>query len=392
MPGIKRQNKQALYMIQPCRPEFTAEEGGKATGSHEVFKIRGVLNSEGSVNAILRAVKSYMASKTRLLNIPKVELCVEIESFYIKGTLNHETCIAVMLKKNGSSTSDRNRLRTEVLQGQDPVAKSIIVTISGWMLWISESKSRVDPPEVVNKVYFTTQLTRIIPTLKLEQVLEVISKEQPSVVTKIEDAFYNWQTFLNPTLYILWNQEPELIALKAIDAVCSKSPTLPPNQSNDRWLPGQWQLKTKAENQKLVQPVANVIVKSYAAAAKTSTDEVVSTKILAVAEASDKVKQDLELLVQRLESEKEQLESRMKLIEAKVETQAAAAVEKMRLENDTKVVEMKHEIKKIHDQQVVNNAKNSEIINLLKVLEENRSRDATLMKQIMGIADSQSDK
>ena len=221
MPGIKRQNKQALYMIQPCRPEFTAEEGGKATGSHEVFKIRGVLNSEGSVNAILRAVKSYMASKTRLLNIPKVELCVEIESFYIKGTLNHETCIAVMLKKNGSSTSDRNRLRTEVLQGQDPVAKSIIVTISGWMLWISESKSRVDPPEVVNKVYFTTQLTRIIPTLTLEQVLEVISKEQPSVVTKIEDAFYNWQTFLNPTLYILWNQEPELIALKAIDAVCS---------------------------------------------------------------------------------------------------------------------------------------------------------------------------
>ena len=88
----------------------------------------------------------------------------------------------------------------------------------------------------------------------------------------------------------------------------------------------------------------------------------------------------------------EQLESRMKLIEAKVETQAAAAVEKMSLENDTKVVEMKHEIKKIHDQQVVNNAKNSEIINLLKVLEENRLRDATLVKQIMGIVDSQSDK
>ena len=150
--------------------------------------------------------------------------------------------------------------------------------------------------------------------------------------------------------------------------------------------------KNKIRKFKLVQPVANVIVKSYAAAAKTSTDEVVSTKILAVAQVSDKVKQDLELLVQRLESEKEQLESRMKLIEAKVETQAAAAVEKMRLENDTKVVEMKHEIKKIHDQQVVNNAKNSEIINLLKVLEENRSRDATLMKQIMGIADSQSDK
>ena len=392
MPGIKRGTKQALYMIQPCRPEFTAEEGGRPTGSQEAFKIRGVLNSEGSVNATLRAVKSYMAVKTRQLNIPKVELCVEVESFYVKGMLNHETHISVLLKKNGSSMSDRKRLRDDVFQGKDPVTNSIMLTISGWVLWISESKSRVDPPEAVNKVYFTTQLTKILPSLTLENVLEVISKEQPSVLEKIEDAFFNWQTFLNPTLFILWNQEPELIDLKVINDVCSKSPSMPPTQSNDKWLPGQWQLKSKAENQKQGQPAVNVIVKSYAAAAKASADEIARIKIREVAEESDKVKKDMEILVQRLASEKELLEVRIKLIETNTEIQVVAAVKKATLDNDVKVIEMRKEMKLINDQQVVNNNKNSEIVNLLKVLEENRLRDAALVKQIMGIADLQSGK
>ena len=384
VPGIARK-QQALYTCQPCSPEITGEVKNMRIGAEHVFNIKGILNNEGTANAIMRAVKSYLYEKRKSVNVPNPEIIADVQSIYVKNTLHHELQLCILLRKSSQSKNQKTALRKSVLQDGEPHKQPVILNICGWKLWICEAKGKNDPEEVVNNEYMTTVVTQVLPRMTIEQIVKVLQVEQSSVVGKIEDIFLHWKSFFFQELYVIWNEAPEAINGSVIGQICSTSANMMPKQTTDKWLPGQWMLSKKLELQCKIVTVTAPTIKSYANAVNKNDDEKLQlvNKVKEAETKCENIRIELAAMVNAMKEEKLLLEARLvaiESIEARVNVQISTQVRK---EVNDQVSKVSGEVSLIKTEVEKYKVSSSEILQLIKRLEESRKNDAVLVEKLV---------
>ena len=208
---------------------------------------------------------------------------------------------------------------------------------------------------------------------------------QSRVVGKIEDIFLHWKSFFFQEVYVIWNEAPEAINGSVIGQICSTSANMMPKQTTDKWLPGQWMLSKKLELQRKVVTVTAPTIKSYANAVNKNDDEKLQlvNKVKEAETKCENIRIELAAMVNAMKEEKLLLEARLvaiESIEARVNVQISTQVRK---EVNDQVSKVSGEVSLIKKEVEKYKASSSEILQLIKRLEESRKNDAVLVEKLV---------
>ena len=249
--GMARQ----LYCMYPMKKSMTTELNFKKVNAEFVFCIRGCPDNEGPVNAVFRAVRSYLAEICYANNIEGLHMSVEISVYFVNGRKLRGVILTVMLEKGPLSERNRNLLRAIVLPKEVLSQSQVVKQIGGWLLWVS-TKIRAyantpDPSEVIHKKYISTRIQHIKPYMTIQEVLAHINTHDPSMALRINDAFLN-QNFneLHSELWLLSATDENIhLNIDAVSCICVKSGywSLEDVQTPQLLLPGQQAMITKDE-------------------------------------------------------------------------------------------------------------------------------------------------